>query len=71
MGTIYILDTIIGDVKLEKRFDVETEFEFYDVYKVSEHPYKENDRYIGELWSMNEGRALEQDVKEFLKEKGY
>jgi hypothetical protein len=71
MGAIYITDTIIGDVKLEKRVNAETDFEFYDVYKVTEHPYKENDRYIGELWSMNEGRALKDDLNVFLKEKGY
>ena len=67
----YITDTIIGDVRLEQRVDVETDFEFYDVYKVTEHPYKENDRYIGELWSMNEGKALKDDLNVFLKEKGY
>lgn len=71
MGAIYITDTIIGDVKLEKRVNAETDFEFYDVYKVTEHPYKENDRYIGELWSMNEGKALKDDLNVFLKENGY
>ena len=67
------MTTVINDGKTAAIVEVnaETDFKFYDVYKVTEHPYKENDRYIGELWSMNEGRALKDDLNVFLKEKGY
>ena len=65
---MYISDTIMGEIKLEKRKDNETDFEFYDVYQVSKHPYKENDKYLGELHTSNEGKALEQDVYIFLTE---
>lgn len=60
-----IIPTIDGDIRLEERYDADTSLSFYDVYDV------ERDRYIGELWSMNEGRALENDLKDFLYEHGY
>lgn len=65
-----VFNTLIGDVKLEKRYDCDSGCEFYDVYVVASHPYKENDQYLGELWSHNEGVALERDVNIFLFEKG-
>lgn len=64
MGTIFI-QTIDGDMRLEERYDADTSLSFYDVYDV------ERDRYIGELWSMNEGKALERDLSDFLYEQGY
>lgn len=59
------IDTIDGTIRLEERYDANTSLSFYDVYDDT------RDRYIGELWSMNEGRALEKDLMEFLYEQGY
>ena len=63
-----IVNTAIGSVRLEKRRNYESDYEFYDVYKVANHPYKQNDEYLGELHTHNEGKALELDVFIFLQE---